>query len=89
MSQTKFTILSPENLYSLSFYNAINNKVKILFDKNLSNDLTEIYKQKIFFEIDFNDLSKTKELIDQIVSEEYFLLNDMFIKLSKELTGGA
>lgn len=86
LNQAKFTILSPENLYSLSFYNAINSKVKILFDKNLNDDLTEMYKQKIFFEIDFNDLSKTKELIDQIIREEYFLLNDIFIKLSRKLT---
>lgn len=89
LNQSKFTILSQENLFSLSFYHAINSKVKILYDNNLSNDLTEMYKQKIFFEIDFSDLSKTKELIDQIISEEYFLCNDMFIKLSKELMSSA
>ena len=89
LRQAKFTILSPENLYSLSFYNAINNNVKILFDKSLSDEVTDEYKKKIFFEIDFNDLSKTKELIDQITSEEYFLVNDKFITLSKKLMSTA
>ena len=85
MNRSKYTIISPENLYSITFYNALNNRVKIIFDKNLSNDLTNQFKQEIFFELDFHDIIKSKDILDQLVYDDYRLSNkfeDLIKKLS-------
>ncbi len=84
MNRSKYTIISPENLYSITFYNALNNRVKIIFDKNLSNDLTNQFKQEIFFELDFDDIIKSKDILDQLVYSDYRLSNK-FEDLTKKL----
>jgi hypothetical protein len=75
----------PENLYSLTFYNALNNRVKIIFDKNLSNDLTNQFKQEIFIQLDFEDIIKSKDTLNQLLYSDYRLSNkyeDLLKKLS-------
>jgi hypothetical protein len=85
MNRSKYTIISPENLYSLTFYNALNGRVKIILDKNLSNDLTNQFKQEIFIELDFEDIDKSKVTLDQLFYSDYRLSNkfeDLLKKLS-------
>ena len=72
-------------LYSLTFYNALNNRVKIIFDKNLSNDLTNQFKQEIFIELDFEDIINSKDTLNQLLYSDYRLSNkfeDLIKKLS-------
>ena len=84
MNRSKYTIISPENLFSVTFYNALNNRVKIIFDKNLSNDLINQFKQEIFIELDFDDIIKSKDILDQLVYSDYRLSNK-FEDLTKKL----
>lgn len=71
LSQAKYTLLSPENFYSLTMYEAIQNRVKVFYDKNLSNNLTKNFKNEIFFEIDFDDFHATKVKMLEIISKDY------------------
>jgi hypothetical protein len=88
MNRSKYTIISPENLYSLTFYNALNNRVKIIFDKNLSNDLTNQFKQEIFFELDFEDIIKSKDTLNQLLYSDYRLSNKFEDLLKKSVSCG-
>lgn len=56
LSRTRYTICSPENIYSLYTLDCINNNVKILTQKNFNKNIYKYKKQFIFIRSDFKDL---------------------------------
>ncbi len=81
LSKAKYTIISPENLFSLTFYESIGHSVCIFFNKNLSSNLTEKYLDEIFFPLDFDNLSESKINIINKLKQDNSKLKDFDILL--------